>query len=830
MTNWTPVLSPAFAWCLRTTLEASCLAVLVLALQAALGKRLSARWRYLLWLIVIVRMLMPWAPESSLSLFNYVPRVETAAASQAPVVVVAPPIMRAPGFETAASQALRAPEPMPWGEFAWTTLAALWFAGALVVALHILTVNLLFARKLRVKRPLREGPAAGLLEECRRTLGLKRRVDLAETKAVGSPAVFGLVRPVVLLPPGLAEALPPNQLRYVLLHELAHVKRRDIAVNWVLAALQALHWFNPLIWFAFHRLRIDRELACDALALDHLGDGENRAYGHTIVDLLEHVYQTRRIPGMAGVLEEHNQLKRRLTMITLFQKRTYRWSFIGALALAALGCAGLTNAMEEDREEAAPKEAAGAAQQKPAPQAAKTTTETAKRIVDKIDYPFVDDPRLIGSWETVDFVDDPADFKPGGRQTKNDLYLKSMSCGPNGQTDGPWRWTKGLIIHPGDKTAAAYNIETLDGADYLFFEWKSGDVTMRGMKPKYYVLKKVSDEAPVPSYAPEHDPAFREEFTQHWQDTDLFTLTPEEIAGVLGQPAALVWNRLAFKDFDEAAEQPNYIMCYPDHIDLWVQNGALREARFYNPGYRFARGVDVGDSPEKMIEVMGEPEASVQGKMNTFKDGLYFMDIVGRAGDGYYQRNDKGVRCFLRDGAVHAVYVYPPHGIPEVAQLVPELVARYKQITSRDLTDRQRIEFVTLWNAVRPMPEGEPARAKRLSREEIEKRLEDPVWYFDFGSPNEPAPSTPEEHWYRLTAFFDMVSMFTDTKIPISIDRELWADPPAIYHFKVEKVTVRQALDALLKPLNLAWSIEDGYVLIHKPRLETSELDEQFDG
>jgi hypothetical protein len=154
---------------------------------------------------------------------------------------------------------------------------------------------------------------------------------------------------------------------------------------------------------------------------------------------------------------------------------------------------------------------------------------------------------------------------------------------------------------------------------------------------------------------------------------------------------------------------------------------------------------------------------------------------------------------------------------------VPELVARYKQITSRDLTDRQRIEFVTLWNAVRPMPEGEPARAKRLSREEIEKRIEDPVRYFDFGSPNEPAPSTPEEHWYRLTAFFDMVSMFTESKIPISIDRELWADPPAIYHFKAENVTVRQALDALLDPIGLAWSIEDGYVRVYRPAPEAKE-------
>ena len=121
------------------------------------------------------------------------------------------------------------------------------------------------------------------------------------------------------------------------------------------------------------------------------------------------------------------------------------------------------------------------------------------RIVDKIDYPFVNDPEIVGRWKSVDFVKTVEDFKPGTKHWRGDLYLKEMIIFENGRTKGPWNWTKELIIHPGDKTAAKYHIKEIDGSTYMFFEWKSGDYTIRHMKPRYYVLKKIKDEDSGPA-------------------------------------------------------------------------------------------------------------------------------------------------------------------------------------------------------------------------------------------------------------------------------------------------------------------------------------------
>jgi hypothetical protein len=112
------------------------------------------------------------------------------------------------------------------------------------------------------------------------------------------------------------------------------------------------------------------------------------------------------------------------------------------------------------------------------------------RIVDEIDYPFVNDPELIGKWMSVDFVKEMDDFNPNAKHYRGRLYLKELSILENGRTAGPWTWTKGLIIHPADKTAAGYHIKEIDGSTYMFFEWKSGDYSIRRMKPGYYVLRK----------------------------------------------------------------------------------------------------------------------------------------------------------------------------------------------------------------------------------------------------------------------------------------------------------------------------------------------------
>ena len=125
---------------------------------------------------------------------------------------------------------------------------------------------------------------------------------------------------------------------------------------------------------------------------------------------------------------------------------------------------------------------------------------------DDINQPFVDDPAVYGLWTSVDFVREKNDFNPHVRAAPY-LWLKSMEFSPNGtvtQVSGDEephvqtvKWTKGKTLehYPGKEAGRgtitpAYEIRTINGSDYLFFEWKSGDVVWGKWKPQYYVFKR----------------------------------------------------------------------------------------------------------------------------------------------------------------------------------------------------------------------------------------------------------------------------------------------------------------------------------------------------
>lgn len=111
---------------------------------------------------------------------------------------------------------------------------------------------------------------------------------------------------------------------------------------------------------------------------------------------------------------------------------------------------------------------------------------------DDVNLPFENDKKAIGKWQAVDFVFKQSDFTPGRKFWKGDLFLKTLTLLPKGKTpmSPAITWTKGKVLHHGDKTASAYEIKNIDGKEYMFFEWKSGDYTFRGQEPAYYVLTR----------------------------------------------------------------------------------------------------------------------------------------------------------------------------------------------------------------------------------------------------------------------------------------------------------------------------------------------------
>lgn len=145
-------------------------------------------------------------------------------------------------------------------------IAIVWSAGALVFAVRFARDHVAAWRLVRAAAPGTEPAWRVALEQAREAIGLSASVELLHSTTISSPMTIGLRRQRVLLPDA-AQAWSTERLRNVLMHELAHVKRRDTLVQLAAQIACSLYWFNPLAWLALARLRQEREHACDDLVL-----------------------------------------------------------------------------------------------------------------------------------------------------------------------------------------------------------------------------------------------------------------------------------------------------------------------------------------------------------------------------------------------------------------------------------------------------------------------------------------------------------------------------------------------------------------------------------
>ena len=170
----------------------------------------------------------------------------------------------------------------------WTAwLALVWLAGATVM-IGRAGFQVAGAERLRrASQPLADVRIAELLAEARKAVGLARRVRLAVTDRLTSPAVVGVLVPTLILPLSLTSTLSPEQIRFILLHELAHIRRGDYFANLFQLFAEALLFYHPAVWWMSHQMRIEREACCDALAIQLSGAPAD--YARTLVHVAENV-------------------------------------------------------------------------------------------------------------------------------------------------------------------------------------------------------------------------------------------------------------------------------------------------------------------------------------------------------------------------------------------------------------------------------------------------------------------------------------------------------------------------------------------------------------
>jgi beta-lactamase regulating signal transducer with metallopeptidase domain len=272
---------------------------LVIGAVSVLLRNRSAHIRYLLWVIILGKCLVPPLLTMPLAILPQEQMTEPVAAGKisfeaedAAVIVeldLGPADIAA---EVSIIQRLRVVSLHQWLAFGWIVGASLFFIIALIKAFRV-NVWLVGQRK-----PV-SGELQVRIEEFFGGLGIKRFPKVWLVDDVGQPFVWGLVRGSIYLPGNFKEKGSRENSRGVLGHELSHVLRFDASVNLLQIIAQGIFWFHPFVWWANKKIRAEREKCCDEMAIARL-DAKAKDYSSAIVDVLVAEYESLRpIPSLA---------------------------------------------------------------------------------------------------------------------------------------------------------------------------------------------------------------------------------------------------------------------------------------------------------------------------------------------------------------------------------------------------------------------------------------------------------------------------------------------------------------------------------------------------
>jgi len=350
------MIAPVFYKLLYMSVTALVVGIIIMLVRRFADKRFSPFWKYAMWVLVLAALMVPWRPQSNLSVMNAAEKIqgisfreeyETAQIEYRDAQIAhTGDLLVAPDPSDQVLEAKAKADSLHIKTLIFDSIIPMvWFFGALIAGLFMLISGLRLGRKIKGSEiPFEMARYENILRNGKQKLGSKRRIKIVMQSYVKTPALFGLFCPKIILP-DYAETLSDEHLEYVILHELSHLKRGDGIVNTLLLALQTVYWFNPLTWLLFKFVREDMELANDAAVLKDMGENEQKEYSLSLINVLAGYGTPALAPRLLCMVDSEKNMARRINMIKLgefFKRRRLIIAVAGLLTIAITAALFLT--------------------------------------------------------------------------------------------------------------------------------------------------------------------------------------------------------------------------------------------------------------------------------------------------------------------------------------------------------------------------------------------------------------------------------------------------------------------------------------------------------
>lgn len=298
----------------------------LLLFKRGFKKHITLKVQYSLWYVFVFSLFLPFVPLkffSSAKLFLRIQqllsqRSDVSSLIQGEKPAVSPVFSK---FELTDSSQAFASADSELNNLLWI----IWITGMILAASYFIygMAKIYFLRKnASVITSKSEPDLYAQYLECLDKLHIRRKIALYASCRLKSPVSYGFLRPRIIIPQDMDILLSENELRFILLHELQHYKRRDSILNYLACLLQILYWFNPFLWYGFRQMQKDREIACDHSVIDLIGKEQCINYGYTLLRYAKQMRHGMFLSPVSTMGGNKSTIRQRIIEIADYKKDT----------------------------------------------------------------------------------------------------------------------------------------------------------------------------------------------------------------------------------------------------------------------------------------------------------------------------------------------------------------------------------------------------------------------------------------------------------------------------------------------------------------------------
>lgn len=347
-----------FSFVKNLSIMGSVLIIILVVFRRYFKNEFSAKWSYSLWGLVLIRFILPVLPKPisrylTIYKFFFMNKYTYKASDlifgrKSDVINHYTIIDKTFTLNETIAQSF---------DRGWSYYLAIGWAIGVVILSSVLILAWLRVRNIRRDSwemvPRKD---TNVVKKCLEQVPIRKKVHMRISNKISVPLASGIIKPIIILPEQLYNIMNEEELSYIVMHELVHIKRRDVLFTYMSSIICVINWFNPLVWGAYLLSKRDCELACDESVLELLSADEAKAYGLTILKTLEYIskkrpdsYKMMNIVLVKTLISNRKEIGGRISNVACYEKKPQVVVFMSLAILLSLSVFSLNDGSNEKR-------------------------------------------------------------------------------------------------------------------------------------------------------------------------------------------------------------------------------------------------------------------------------------------------------------------------------------------------------------------------------------------------------------------------------------------------------------------------------------------------